>query len=59
VATKIDFCGFEVPEYIRKFRNKVFHFENLQSWNFEMMKSLIDSFVYGVGGAAVEEMFSK
>jgi len=37
-------------EAIRKFRNRVFHFKNLQSWNFEEMKKLIDKFIFGVGG---------
>ena len=37
-------------EAIRKFRNRIFHFENLQSWNFEEMKKLIDKFIFGVGG---------
>jgi hypothetical protein len=37
-------------EAIRKLRNRVFHFENLQSWNFTEIKKLIDKFIYGVGG---------
>lgn len=37
-------------EAIRKLRNRVFHFENLQSWNFAEIKKLVDKFIYGVGG---------
>lgn len=37
-------------EAIRKLRNRIFHFENLQSWNFEEMRKLIDKFIFGVGG---------
>lgn len=37
-------------EAIRKLRNRVFHFENLQSWNFAEIKKLIDKFIYGIGG---------
>ena len=37
-------------EAIRKLRNRVFHFENLQSWNFTEIKKLIDKFIYGIGG---------
>lgn len=37
-------------EAIRKLRNRVFHFENLQSCNFTEIKNLIDKFIFGVGG---------
>ena len=43
-------------EAIRKFRNRIFHFENLQDWNFEEMEGLIDKFVYGVSGAKIKEI---
>ena len=43
-------------EAIRKFRNRVFHFESLQSWNFKEMKSLIDRFIFGIGGLEVEDI---
>jgi hypothetical protein len=43
-------------EEIRRFRNRIFHFENMQNWNFEEMKKLIDNFVYGIGGVGVEDI---
>ncbi|MES2676711.1 MAG: hypothetical protein V4612_00145 [Pseudomonadota bacterium] len=43
-------------EEIRKFRNRIFHFENLQSWNFEEMEKLIDKFIRGIGGAGIQEI---
>jgi hypothetical protein len=35
-------------EKIRKFRNRIFHFENLQNLNIEQMKNLINKFIYGI-----------
>jgi len=43
-------------EAIRKFRNRIFHFENLQGWNFEEMEELIDKFIYGIGGVKIKEI---
>ena len=43
-------------EVIRKLRNRIFHFENLQSWDFAEMRRLIDKFVYGVSGMEVKEI---
>jgi hypothetical protein len=43
-------------EAIRKFRNRIFHFESMQSWNFAEMKKLINKFIYGIGGVMVDEI---
>ncbi|MFT7086664.1 MAG: hypothetical protein ACJAZX_000077 [Rickettsiales bacterium] len=43
-------------EAIRKFRNRIFHFENLQSWNFEEMKELIDKSIYGISGSKIKDI---
>jgi hypothetical protein len=43
-------------EAIRKFRNKIFHFENLQGWNLEEMEGLINKLIYGVGGVKIKEI---
>lgn len=40
-------------EAIRKFRNRIFHFESMQNWNFEEMNKLIDKFVFGLSGVEV------
>lgn len=45
-------------EAIRKFRNRIFHFESMQSWNFEEMKKLIDKFIYGIGGVKISEIMA-
>lgn len=45
-------------EKIRKFRNRIFHFENLQSWNFDEMKGLIEKFIYGISGVKISEILS-
>jgi hypothetical protein len=43
-------------EEIRRFRNRIFHFESLQSWNFEEVERLIDKFIYGICGARIKEI---
>jgi hypothetical protein len=43
-------------EAIRKFRNRIFHFENLKSWDFEEMEILIDKFIFGISGLEVREI---
>jgi hypothetical protein len=43
-------------EAIRKFRNRIFHFESLYSWNLEEMKKIIDKFIYGISGIAIDEI---
>lgn len=46
-------------EAVRKLRNKVFHFENLQSWDFNLMKNLINNFIFGVGGFDMVDILQK
>ena len=43
-------------EAIRKYRNRIFHFESLQSWNFEEMKNLINKFIFGISGVLISEI---
>ena len=43
-------------EIIRKFRNQIFHFESLQSFNTEEMKRLIFKFIYGISGVKIWEI---
>lgn len=43
-------------EAIRKFRNRIFHFESLQSWNREEMKNLINKFIFGISGVQISEI---
>jgi hypothetical protein len=43
-------------EAVRKLRNRVFHFENLQSWNLEEMKRLIGKFIYAISGQNLNEI---
>lgn len=43
-------------EAIRKFRNRIFHFESLHGWNLEEMKNLIDKFIYGISGITIDEI---
>lgn len=35
-------------EFLRKFRNRVFHFENLQSYDLDVARNLIDKFIFGI-----------
>jgi len=44
-------------EEIRKFRNRIFHFETMQAWNFEEMKMQIDKFIYGIGGFGFDDFW--
>lgn len=43
-------------EEIRKFRNRIFHFESLQNSNAPQMQMLIDKFIYGISGLRIEEL---
>ena len=43
-------------EIIRKFRNRIFHFESLQSFNIEEMERLIFKFIYGISGVKIWEI---
>jgi hypothetical protein len=43
-------------EVIRKFRNRIFHFESLQSYNIGEMERLIFKFVYGISGVKIWEI---
>ena len=43
-------------EAIRKFRNRIFHFESMQTCNFEEMRKLIDKFIYGISGTKVSDL---
>lgn len=45
-------------EAIRKFRNRIFHFESMQSWDFEKMNDLIDKFIFGLSGVEVDKILN-
>ncbi len=40
-------------ETIRKFRNRIFHFESLQNCSLEKMEQLIFKFIYGISGVKI------
>lgn len=46
-------------EAIRKFRNRIFHFESLSSWNFKEMENLIDKFIHGISGVKIREILNE
>lgn len=46
-------------EAIRKFRNRIFHFESLGSWNFEEMGNLINKFIHGISGVQIREILNE
>ena len=43
-------------EAIRKFRNRVFHFENMQSWDFDNMNMLIKKYIYGISSIDIDDL---
>jgi hypothetical protein len=45
-------------EIIRKLRNRIFHFENMQEYNLSEMRKLIDKFIYGISGIKIHEIIN-
>lgn len=45
-------------ETIRKFRNRIFHFESLQNCDLQKMERLIFKFIYGISGVKILEILN-
>ena len=45
-------------ETIRKFRNRIFHFESLQNCDLQKMEQLIFKFIYGISGVEIQEILN-
>ncbi len=46
-------------EFIRRLRNRIFHFESLQSLNFEEAKQLVNKFIYGISGIEIAKILDN
>lgn len=45
-------------EMIRKFRNRIFHFENLREYDLQKTRSIIDKFIYGISELKISDIFT-
>lgn len=46
-------------ELIRRFRNRIFHFESLQNLDCEGTARLINKFIYGISGVKIKEILDE
>ncbi len=46
-------------EIIRKFRNRIFHFESLKSFNNKDVMRLTERFIYGISGIKIKEILDE